>query len=218
MNKLTLSIAALGFSLLISAPARAQHSGPYIGAFLGGTALMNSKSSSDTQGDSRLSYKPAMMEGGVVGWDLEPGNALGEGRLELEYSRRSNSLDKAAFSTGNVPAGGKLTADSLLFNCIGVFRDDVFWAPYLGVGLGAARLKADNLTVTGTPLSNDSAVVFAYQVQAGLDIALAKHFSLDLGYRYFSTARPTFREATGNRTFTLDYVNHSAVLGLRIGF
>jgi opacity protein-like surface antigen len=200
-----------------SVSARAQHSGPYVGAFLGGSALMSGKST-DSQGDFRLSYKPALVEGGVAGWDLEPGNALGEGRLELEYSHRSNPLDKATFSTGNVPGGGKVTADSLLFNCIGVFRDDTIWSPYLGVGLGAARLKADNLTVTGQQLSNDSAVVFAYQVQTGLDIALSKNFSLDFGYRYFSTARPTFREATGGRKFTLDYINHSAVFGLRVGF
>lgn len=216
MNKFTLSIAALALSLLISAPARAQHSGPYIGASIGGTALMNSKSSGN-KGDVRLSYKPAMMEAGVIGWDLEPGNAMGEGRLELEYSHRSNTLDKATFNTGTVPGGGKVTADSLMFNCIGVFRDGTRWPPYLGIGLGAAQLKADNLTVTGSPFSNDSAVVFAYQVLAGFDIELSKHFSLDLGYRYFSTARPTFTEAGGSK-FTLDYVNHSALLGLRVGF
>lgn len=216
MNKFSLSIAVLGFLLIFSVPTRAQHSGPYIGAFLGGSALMNSKSS-DNLGDSRLSYKPALMEGTMVGWDLEPGNALGEGRLELEYSRRSNSLDKATYNTGSVPGGGKMTADSLLFNCIGVFRDDTIWSPYLGLGLGAARLKADNLTVTGKLLSNDSAVVFAYQVQTGFDIELSKYFSLDLGYRYFSTARPTFVEASG-RKFTMDYVSHNVVLGLRVGF
>lgn len=216
MNKITISIAALCCSLLLSAPALAQHSGPYVGAFLGGSALMNSKSS-DNLGDSRLAYKPALMEGAMLGWDLEPGNALGEGRLELEYSHRSNALDKATFNTGSVPGGGKMTADSLLFNCIGVFRDDTIWSPYLGLGLGAAQLKADSLTVTGAPFSNDSAVVFAYQVLAGFDIALSKHFSLDLGYRYFSTARPTFTEADG-RKLTMDYVNHSATLGLRAGF
>lgn len=216
MNKRTLSIAALALSLLFSTSARAQHSGPYIGASIGGGALMNAKSS-DNLGDFRLSYKPALIEGAMVGWDLEPGNALGEGRLELEYSHRSNELDKADFSTGSVPGGGNMTADSLLFNCIGVFRDDTRWSPYLGLGLGAARLKADNLTVTGSSFSNDSAVVFAYQVMAGFDIELSRHFSLDLGYRYFSTARPTFTEADG-RTFTLDYVNHTALLGLRVGF
>lgn len=216
MNKFIITTAALCFSLLFSAPARAQHSGPYIGGFVGGGALMNAKGS-DSQGDSRLSFKPALMEGGVVGWDLEPDSVLGEGRIELEYSRRGNTLDKVTFAEGSVPAGGTLTSDSLLLNCIGVFHDDTIWAPYLGLGAGAARIKADNLTVTGQALSNDSAIVFAYQVQAGFDIALTNHFSLDLGYRFFSTIRPAFTESNG-RTFKMDYLNHSAVLGLRVGF
>lgn len=216
MKRISVTILALCVPLLFCMPAQAQHSGPYVGAFFGGNALMKAKSTG-TGGDSALEFKPALTGSAVVGWDLEPGNALGEGRLELEYSRRSNSLDKVNFSGWSATGGGKMTADSLLFNCIGVFRDDTIWSPYLGLGLGAAQLKADNLTVTGAPFSNDSTVVFAYQVLAGFDIALSKHFSLDLGYRYFSTARPTFTEADGHK-LTMDYVNHSATLGLRAGF
>lgn len=216
MKRIYATIFALCAPLLFCVPAQAQHSGPYVGASFGGNALMKAKSSG-TGGDSALEFKPALTGSAVVGWDLEPGNVMGEGRLELEYSRRSNPLDKVNFSGWSAVGGGKMTADSLLFNCIGVFRDETRWPPYLGVGLGAAQLKADNLTVSGSPFSNDSAVVFAYQVLAGFDIELSKHFSLDLGYRFFSTARPTFTEATG-RTFTLDYVNHTALLGLRVGF
>lgn len=216
MKRIYVTILVLCAPLLFSISAQAQHSGPYVGAFFGGNALMKAKSSS-LGVDSAFEFKPAPTGSAVLGWDLEPGNPLGEGRLELEYSRRSNPLDKVNFSGWSAAGGGKMTADSLLFNCIGVFRDETTWSPYLGLGLGAAQLKADNLTVTGKLLSNDSAVVFAYQVQTGFDIELSKYFSLDLGYRYFSTARPTFAEANG-RKFTMDYVNHSAVLGLRVGF
>jgi opacity protein-like surface antigen len=201
---------------MFSGPAMAQHSGPYLGAFLGGNALLKAKST-DSSGDFGLLFKPALLGSAAVGWDFEPGNPVGEGRLELEYSHRSNPLDKAAFVEGKITGGGHLSADSLLFNCIGVFHDGGRLAPYVGVGAGAARVEASGLTVTGHPLSSGSTVVAAYQVQAGVDVALADKLALDLGYRFFATAPPRFTEANG-RSVDIAYANHSVVLGVRLGF
>lgn len=209
-------IIALCLPLLLCGQVRAEHSGPYIGAFLGGNAPMNAKASDDL-GDFALKFKPALSESAVLGWDFEPGNPLGEGRVEVEYSRRSNQLNQVKFAEGSFEGGGKVTADILLLNLIGVFHDGSRWSPYAGVGVGAGRIVASDLTVSGHPMSNDSAVVFAYQLAGGIDIALTDHLNLDLGYRFFGAARPKFTEANG-QTFKMDYLSHSAVLGLRVGF
>ncbi|MDR3581207.1 MAG: outer membrane beta-barrel protein [Oryzomonas sp.] len=210
-------ILALCLPLLLCGPAWAAHSGPYAGVFLGGNALM-AATSNDSLGEFDLRFTPGLLGSAVVGWDFEPGNAAGEGRIELEYSHRINQLDKARFADGVAPAGGNLTADSLLFNFYGVFHgEDRSWSPYVGAGLGAVRIVTSDLTVTGGPLSNDSALALAYQLGLGIDYALTERLSMDLGYRFFSSTRPKFSEVNGP-AFKMDYLNNSVVLGLRVGF
>ena len=209
-------LLALCLPLLLCGQVQAQHSGPYVGAFLGGNALTNAKGSDDL-GDFGLTFTPALQGSAVLGWDFEPGNPVGEGRVELEYTRRSNPLDKVKFVEGSFKGGGKVTADSLLLNFFGVLYDKSSCSPYAGVGIGAARIEASELKVTGQPLSSGSAVVFAYQLGAGVDFALTDYLNLDLGYRFFGSARPKFTEVNGHK-FEMNYVSHSAVLGLRLGF
>lgn len=216
MKRICRMTIALCLPLLLCGPAWAQHTGPYAGAFLGGNALMSAKGS-DSQGDFSLKFDPGLMGSAVLGWDFAPGNSAGEGRIELEYSHRGNRLDKAKFADGSVTASGSVTADSLLVNFYGILFGDRFWSPYLGVGLGAARIEASDLRVTGGSLSDDSAFVFAYQAGLGVDFALTDRLNLDLGYRFFGAIRPKLREADGT-DFRMDCYNHSFVLGVRVGF
>lgn len=217
MNRTCLTISILlCLPLLLIGQAEAQHSGPYVGAFIGGNLLPDAKSS-DSQGDFKLTFDPGIQGSAVCGWEFEPGNPVGEGRIELEYSHRSTPLDTVKFAEGSAKGSGDVTADSLLLNIYGVYHDKSRWSPYLGGGVGAARIKAADLQVTGQPLSNDSATVFAYQLAAGIEYALTDRWCLDVGYRYFGSTRPKFSEENGEK-FTMDYAGHSVVLGVKVGF
>ena len=216
MKKTSQIIIALCQPLLLCGPVMAQHSGPYVGAFIGGNALMTARGSDDL-GSFSLKFKPDLLGSAVLGWDFEPGNPAGEGRVELEYTRRSNPLDQAKFVEGSFKGGGNVTADSLLLNFFAVLHDKSPWSPYAGVGIGAVRFEAADLKVDGQPMGTGSSVAFAYQLGGGIDIALTDHLNLDLGYRYFSSTGPKFTEANG-RKFEMDYVSHNAILGLRVGF
>lgn len=216
MKRICRTTITLCLTLLLCGQVQAQHTGPYVGAFIGGNTLVNAKASGD-QGDFRLTFDKALHGSAVLGWDFEPGNPVGEGRVELEYTRRSNPLDRATFAEGSFKGGGDVTADSLLLNFFGVFHDKSRFSPYAGLGIGAARIKASGLQVTGQPMGSGSTVVFAYQFGGGVDIELTDHLTLDLGYRFFSSSRPTLAEASGDK-FEMDYTSHSAVLGLRLGF
>jgi opacity protein-like surface antigen len=209
-------LTAMGISLLFCTPALSDHTGPYLGLY-GGANLLQSAESSDSQGTFNLEFDPAFQGSAVLGWDLKPGNIMGEGRFELEYARRSNTLDTVEFLEGDVPGTGDLTAESLLLNTWGVHRNPSRWTPYIGAGIGVARLSADDLRVTGQPLADDDDLVLAYQVGAGFDLALGSALALDFGYRFFGTTRPKFIEAGGEK-FESEYFSHSAVLGLRLGF
>jgi len=209
-------IIALYLPLVLCSQVQAQHTGPYVGAFLGGNYLVTSKGSDDL-GSFGLKFDPALQESAVVGWDFGSSNPIGEGRVELEYTHRINPLNEVSFSGGSVKAGGDVVVDSLLLNCWGVFHNRSPWAPYVGLGAGAARMEASGLKVIGQPFASGTSTVFAYQLGAGIDYALTNYLNLDLGYRFFNSTQPRFTEANGHK-FKMEYFNHSAVLGLRVGF
>lgn len=215
MKTFRLTMIAVGLFFLFCGAARAQHTGPYVGGFIGGNFLPDS-TGTDDQGSFNLSFNPALQGSVVLGWDLRPGSPLGEGRIELEYSRRSNPLDRVEFVEGKAAAGGDLTVDSLLLNCIGVIRNGSRWSPYILAGIGAARMDASGLQVSGRPLGTDAAAVLAYQAGGGVDVSLTDALSLDIGYRFFGSTPPRFTEP-GGRTFETDYSSHSIALGLRVG-
>jgi opacity protein-like surface antigen len=209
-------LITLCLPLVLCGTVMAQHVGPYAGGFFGGGALMDAKST-DNKGSFNLTFDPGMQAGAVIGWDFAPVKSVGEGRIELEYAHRSNPLDRVKFAEGSFSGGGDVKVDSLLLNVIGVYREGRRWAPYLIVGLGAARMEASDLKVTASPLANDSTVVFAYQLGTGIDFMLTKNLNLDLGYRFFGSSRPEFSEPSGQK-FKMDYYSHNVILGLRVGF
>lgn len=211
-----LLLCGLLFFFVLVSPLQAQNSGPYFGVSVGGQLLAPAESK-DSLGTFNLEYRPAPSGSVVLGWELEEGSNLGEGRIELEYTRRSNRLDKVEFSDGKVEGDGDLTVDSLLFNTFGEYRSDSLLTPYLGAGIGIARITAADLTVTGQPLSDDEALVLAYQFGAGLSVELTHSLTLDFGYRLFSSTKPKFTTADGDEVKT-EYLSHSAMLGLRLGF
>lgn len=216
MKRTSRILITLCLSLFFCTPVRAQHTGLYAGAYLGVSAL-NTVKGSDSQGSFNLTYNPGLMGTAVLGWELAPGSDAGDGRFELEYSRRSNKLDKVDFLQGKVPADGSMTVDSLLLNTFGAYRSKSPFTPYFGVGIGAARVAADDLKVTGQLLSSASAVTFAYQAGVGVDYPLTKTLWLDLGYRFFGVVPPKLAESNGLK-FKSDYFSHNVILGLRLGF
>ncbi|MDD2734828.1 MAG: outer membrane beta-barrel protein [Desulfuromonadaceae bacterium] len=216
MNRICRIIITLCLPLLLCSPAMAQHAGPYIGAFVGGNVLMDAKSS-DSSGLFTFTFNPDMQGSAVLGWEFAPGNPVGTGRVELEYTRRSNPLDQVKFVEGSFKGDGDIKADSLMINFFGVYPDNTKWAPYFGVGIGAARIETSSLKVTGQPLASGSDTVLAYQLGAGVDYSLTKYLNLDLGYRFFNSIRPEFTEANGQK-LKMDYVSHNLVFGLRVGF
>jgi type III secretion system FlhB-like substrate exporter len=132
--KQTRQILLLGtLFFALTSPVWALNPGPYLGVFVGGQ-LLSPAESEDSLGTFNLEYRPAPSASVVLGWELEPGSSIGEGRVELEYSRRSNRLDEAEFSEGKVKGAGDLTVDSLLVNTFGVYRSASRLTPYLGAG------------------------------------------------------------------------------------
>ena len=79
------------------------------------------------------------------------------------------------------------------------------------------HLHARNSRLAGFCNISGSDTVLAYQLGAGIDYMLTNYLNLDLGYRFFNSIRPELTETDGQK-LKMDYMSHSIVFGLRVGF
>lgn len=216
--------AALG---LAASTAHAQYSGGqpvgwYIGGEAGWTHLMDP---SGHVGAFRYEVRPD------EGWNVggHAGYAFPSGiRLEGELVYRSNDLQGGTVESAALPKTG--TAVSGTINSLALMAN-VYWdvlplnnlTPYLGAGVGVARVAADSVKVSAissAAIFNDDDVQPAFQGMAGLKYAFAANWSASLDYRFFTTTDVTFKgtgAATGLQTRT-EYKTHNVMLGLNYHF
>ncbi len=151
-----------------------------------------------------LSTDPGLGLAAVAGY--RTGTGL---RLEGELAYRRNDLDQISLEgLGTAAVNGDVTALAVMGNLLYDFATGVAVTPYLGLGLGFARIAVDSMDLG----ADDSDTVFAYQLKAGLSVPVSPTLALVGGYTYFATSDPTI-EAT-----TAEYSAHTLDVGLRLGF
>ena len=185
-RRLSLLAAVLAASALAPLEASAQQtSGWYVGGGLGANWLRDSD-----VGGGGVATSKAEFDTGWAGI-LSGGYGLGNGiRLELELGYRNNDVDKVAGTSGR----GDVTQWSLMGNAIYDFATGTAFTPYVGIGLGGVRVDVDGGgTFAGGRTISDDDTVFAYQGLLGVAYAIAPQWKLDLGYRYFASADPSFK-------------------------
>jgi outer membrane protein OmpA-like peptidoglycan-associated protein len=142
------------------------------------------------------------------------GYSFGHLRLEGEVSHRFNSFDMP------VNSGGDAHAWALMVNALYDFNPDGWFQPYLGLGVGAARVNI-NAVQPGVGSFDDSDGNLAYQALAGVAFALTERLDLDIGYRYFAAPDLNF-EGIGSvataATMEADYEHQAVTVGLRWQF
>jgi len=115
----------------------------------------------------------------------------------------------------------------MMFNCFVDLHNDSPVTPYFGGGAGFATLFLDDTFGTnvngggGQLYWSDDDTVFAYQLGAGVEIAINRRLSLDVGYRYFATDRANFTEQFwpgGMAQASLKFQSHNAAVGVRVKF
>ncbi len=155
-----------------------------------------------------LDFEDDWMAGLGAGYGFQNGF-----RLEGELSYRQN--DFSDFD-------GDARALALMANLFYDFNRGGRFQPYLGVGVGGARVETEGLV---GPLSwDDDDTVFAYQGLAGVAIPLTERLALDIGYRYFAAPDVGFEAAfdTGDEIvtapFDADYTHQAVTVGLRWQF
>jgi len=160
-----------------------------------------------------------------AGSTIAGGYDFGLLRLEGEMGfRRSKVKSVSRSGSGQYDTDGNLNVFSTMANGYLDLHNNSSFTPYLVGGVGFAVLGLENIygtnTSTGTVSkmyhSNEDAV-FAYQAGVGLDYTINRHFSVDVGYRYFGTGKGSldkdYPKATG-----LKYTSHDIVAGVKYTF
>lgn len=103
-------------------------------------------------------------------------------RTELEYRRMTPKIEGVVYSSAPLApppvVNDRMEAQALMSNVYFDFVNDSPLTPYVGVGVGGARIENE--------LAERDAA-FAYQGRAGIDLALSGNLSLGAEYVYFRT-------------------------------
>ena len=200
-------LAAIGISF-----AAVANDGPYLNFQAGGNWVPD-QSLRDTP-PSSYDLKPGFITGLGMGYSYS--NGL---RPEFELGYRRNNFDSRTTLgvTNNNVSGNEnaytvlgslyydIKAPSGFFNVV---------HPYIGFGVGAARVERRNPPAAGGVQGAsfyDS--MFAYQGGTGIGVDLSPRITLTADYRYLGT-----HNRDHDSTVRSDYRSHSALIGLRYFF
>ena len=215
--------------MILSVPAVSLAQGFYGSLHFGPNYLQSADNIDPVTGiDIESQNNTGYSVGGGLGYAF--GNGL---RLDGEIAYRRNSVDRLEVrsdgglgrSLGSpVPLNG-FTLDStgsdsslsFLVNGWYDFRNATKFTPYIGAGIGVAKISLNKVALSGFTLVDDDDVVFAYQLGGGVAYALSPRVSLTLDYRFVATTDPSFTDFEGV-SFESEYRSHSILFGLRVGF
>ena len=158
-----------------------------------------------------------------TGFGITLGRSFDQLRGELEYTVRMNDIKSHALNGGSTLAGskGEAKSDAFMLNGYYDFTNSSAFVPYIGAGLGMAKVKFDNFGVDAIPdVLNDSKSQFAYQFMAGGEYRFDDKWGLFAEYRYFATEDVDVSTSTGTGTVSnsIAYNTNNVLIGARFMF
>lgn len=225
VKKLIVFIAVVTLAIPTIGLATPPRPGPYISGFFGATfpVSMDVTATEYDHGartfNDSVEFDPNLNIGGSGGFDF--GFVRIEGELAYKHGEMSSINDQTSqVKYANVD--GRIGVYSMMVNAFFDLRNPSPVTPYIGGGIGLATLSLDDTYATNQSTGNrvrlydsGSEPVFAYQVGAGLEIALNYMLSLDLGYRYFGTTKANFNNSP-HVTTEMEFRSHNVSVGLRL--
>jgi opacity protein-like surface antigen len=210
------ALAVCGVLAIGSAAASSNFGSAYLG--LRGSYVFTDDGS--TLGNAGADYDEAY-EGGYatavyLGWTVSENI-----RFEVEGGYSSADIDSITVvnNTLNYLAGDVVDvgSDVQVATAMGNFFYDFDLdglRPYIGAGLGGARVEYNLTEPFGDFAGNDETWVFAYQLMAGLSFPLSDGLSMSVGYRYFKT-EDFDRKGDSGELFKTDLTQHSVDVGVQ---
>lgn len=151
----------------------------------------------------------------ALGYDFNERNSIPI-RTEIEFATRGKA-ETSVYGLWGTPVKGdfNVRVSSLFANVYYDFHNQSDFTPYIGAGLGAARLKGESKVSSGGYKFSGSKTEwdFAWNVGAGVAYKLTDMVSLDLGYRYSD-----FGSISEDGFDDMDFTGHEVLLGVRFAF
>lgn len=205
MKKNILIITICAVALSISSMAYSSE-GAYVSAGFG-TAIANDADLTEPIGTGTIDFD--------IGFAvrLAAGYAFAKTRLEGEIGYQKNnfnsmSVNVPGLGSGTTPIDGDGSNLSFLVNGYYDFKNNSRVTPFIGGGIGFARVDASAISIPGFGVLTTSAddTVFAYQVGTGFGIAVKGNASIDISYRYYATSDPDFGGTKAENSSHIIYV------------
>lgn len=199
-------IAGTAGLLLLAQPVTAQTNGWYTG-LAGG---VNWLAETDVTGSAVRSIDEDMGWAGLG----KIGYGFGNIRLEGELGYRQN--DNGGTNVAGTSASGDVTNWSAMANLLYDFTGMGKFVPYVGVGVGASRIKADGRF--GGTTFNDSDTVANVQGIIGANYEINSNWLIGADYRYLTGQDPNFNTSNSAVKLNGDNSNHTVMLGFTYRF
>lgn len=212
-NMMLAATTAAALVLLAGAPAQAQddkmemHSADR-GWYIAGMAGLHQTNDSDIEG-SGINVE-AEFDSGLAGLAAIGFDYGRNWRAEIEFGYRGADIDSVSGATGS----GDVDALSLIGNAIYDFNIGGKLEPYVGAGLGLARVSADGASPISTSRIDDDDYGIALQAAAGVAYPLNERLKLTLDYRFLSVQDLNYTTDSGLGV-DADYNDHAIFVGLR---
>lgn len=203
--KVIFSVVA-GFAMILSVSSMAYSAdGPYVSGNFG-LAIPNDSEVTDSSLPAGINYDVESKNGLAFG--VAAGYGFSNIRVEVELGYSKNDLDKVNILGQSFDLTGDISSLTLFLNGYYDFKNSSSFTPYLGCGIGMAKVEVndDGLDV------DDNDTVFAYKFAVGLGYAVTEKVSLDVKYSYFGTSDLEFDTAT------VEYSGHIISAGIRVTF
>ena len=211
MRKLFPILCGVAAGLLV-APATAQEtiadSGPYF-SFAGGNSDTEWSGTNQLTGDiTNFVIDYSLVGTGALGYAWVPPDSPVGFRLELEGGYRRTEIDYIVVSAGPtiLTAEGYNESISAMANGYVDFNFGKRIAPYLGGGIGAARVSRREFVVNGVPLSNKYIHTGAWQIMAGVGFRLSPGAIIGLELRHFELMEFQFTDTTLDQEITFEEI------------
>ena len=207
-------ILAIGAQLACGPVAAQEARRLYVSSFGGLNILMDPDVDAAGMSVGEGEFSQGFAFGGAVGLRF-----LDDFRAELEASYRQNDIDRLFTASAN----GDATSLALMANSYYDFPD-LFGSrrtpvrPYLGGGIGVARVAWNDVVVGATPVTDDDEYIVAFQALAGVGIGVTDSITLTVDYRFFATPDVELDRSSGSSPFQMENLNHTVTAGFRVGF
>lgn len=171
--------AAMAQDILNTGPSPGRPFGPWYGSVSGGYAMIDERNGSDNSDTASVSINDGYVLAAAIGYKWPK-----YVRTELEFSFQRSTVDSLKVNGTRYDANGEINVFDLALNAYHDIDTGTKFKPYLGGGVGGARLSLDNPSAAGVQGNGDHTYRMEAHGEVGVGYELGHEVVIGPSYRY----------------------------------